>query len=150
MNLEKYLQENNVWYRFVDKPETIHTADAAQKAGIELHKVTKSLIILDEDNNPILAIIPGDCKLSFNKIKDASNSKKVRLVPFEEAENYSGYLLGATPMVHHKLKMRVFLDKKLTEFESIYGGGGTRTKLLEMKVSDVIQLNEATVADITE
>ena len=150
MDLEKYLQENNIWHRFVDKPETIHTADAAQKAGIDLHKVTKSLVILDQDNNPILAIIPGDCKLSFNKIKNVSNSKKVRLVPFEEAENYSGYLPGATPVIHHKLKMRVFLDEKLIKFESIYGGGGTRTKLLEMKVSDVIQFNEATVADITE
>jgi Cys-tRNA(Pro) deacylase len=150
MDLERYLQENNAWYRFVDKPETIHTADAAQKAGIRLHKVTKSLVILDQDNDPILAIIPGDCKLSFNKIKEVSNSKKVRLVPFEEAENYSGYLPGATSMVHHKIKMRVFLDEKLIKFESIYGGGGTRTKLLEMKVSDVIRLNEAIVADITE
>ena len=88
--------------------------------------------------------------MSFNKIKNVSNSKKVRLVPFEEAENYSGYLPGATPVIHHKLKMRVFLDEKLIKFESIYGGGGTRTKLLEMKVSDVIQFNEATVADITE
>ena len=150
MNLERFLQENKVWHKFIDKPETIHTADAAQKAGIDLHKVTKSLVILDQDKNPILAIIPGNCKLSFEKLKNTLNLKKVRLVPFEEAENYSGYLPGATPMVHHKVKMRVILDVKLKKFESIYGGGGTRTRLLEMKVSDIIRLNEADVADITE
>ena len=150
MELHDYLKKEGVWHRFVDKPETIHTADAAQKAGIELNKVTKALVLLDQDKNPILAIIPGDCKLSFSKVKEASGSKKVRLVPFEEAQNYSGYLPGATPMVHHKLKMKVFLDKKLMQYESIYGGGGERTKLLELKTADVIRLNEAIVADITE
>jgi Cys-tRNA(Pro) deacylase len=150
MELEKYLHEKNVWFKFVEKPETVHTADAAEKSGIDLKKVTKSLVLLDQDKNPIMAILPGDCKLSFEKIRIASGAKKVHLVPFAEAEQYSGYLPGATPMVHHKIQMRVFLDKKLTQYDSIYGGGGLRTKLLELKVSDVISLNNATTADITE
>jgi len=150
MELEEYLKQEKVWYNFVDKPETIHTADAAEKAGIELNKVTKALVLLDQDKNPILAIIPGDCKLSFSKVREAAGAKKARLVPFEEAENYSGYLPGATPMVHHKIKMKVILDKKLMQYTSIYGGGGERTKLLELKTDDVIRLNNAIVADITE
>jgi Cys-tRNA(Pro) deacylase len=150
MELEKYLKNGGVWYKFIEKPETIHTVDAASKAGIELNKVTKSLVLLDRDKNPILAIIPGDCKLSFSKVKEVINTKKVRLVPFEESKNYSGYLPGATPMVFHKVKMIVILDKKLTQYESIYGGGGERTKLLELKTNDVIRLNNAIVADITE
>ena len=38
MNLEEYLEQNNIWYKFVDKPETIHTADAAKESGIDLKK----------------------------------------------------------------------------------------------------------------
>ncbi|MBI5871721.1 aminoacyl-tRNA deacylase [archaeon] len=150
MELEIYLKQEGVWYNFVDKPETIHTADAAAKAGIELNRVTKALVLLDQDKNPVLAIIPGDCKLSFSKVKEAAGIKKIRLVPFEEAENYSGYIPGATPMVHHKIKMKVILDKKLMQYRSIYSGGGERTKLLELKTEDVIKLNNAIVADITE
>ena len=150
MDLEDYLKQKGIWYRFVEKPETIHTADAAQKTGIDLKKITKSLILLDQDENPILAIIPGDCKLRFSKIKESIGAKKVRLVPFEEAENYSGYLPGATPMVHHKVKMRVVLDNKLNKFNSIFSRGGERTKLLELKTEDVIRLNSAIVSDITE
>ena len=149
MDLKKYLKQKGIWYRFIDKQETIHTADAAENAGIELNKITKSLVLLDQDKNPILAIIPGNCKLSFNKIKKALNVKKVRLVPFKEAENYSGYLPGATPMVFHKVKMKVVLEKKITQHKSIYGGGGERTKLLELKTCDVIRLNDAILADIT-
>ena len=150
MNLEHYLKEKNIWHRFVDKPETIHTADAAASASIDLHKVTKSLVLLDQDNKPFLAIIPGDCKLDYAKVRAALDAKKVRLVPFAEAEQYSGYLPGATAMVYHKVPMRVVLDAKLSVHETIYGGGGSRTKLLELKTRDVIQLNHALVADITE
>jgi len=46
--------------------------------------------------------------------------------------------------------MKVILDKKLIQYESIYGGGGKRTKILELKTKDVIRLNNAVVADITE
>jgi len=66
--LEGFLEEHTLWHKFVDKPETIHTADAALKAGIALEKVTKSLILLDQDKQPVLAIIPGNCKLSFSKL----------------------------------------------------------------------------------
>jgi len=150
MELESYLKQGGIWHNFVDKPETVHTVDAAEKSGIELKRVTKSLVLLDQDKNLILAIIPGDSKLSFSKVKESIGAKKIRLVPFEDAENYSGYSPGATPMVYHKVKMKVVLDKKLLQYESIYGGGGERTKLLELKTADVIGLNEATIADITE
>jgi prolyl-tRNA editing enzyme YbaK/EbsC (Cys-tRNA(Pro) deacylase) len=46
--------------------------------------------------------------------------------------------------------MKVILDKKLMQYKSIYGGGGERTKLLELKTNDVIRLNNAIIADITE
>ena len=150
IKLEDYLKENNIWHKFIDKPETIHTSDAAEKAGIELKRVTKSLILLNKDKNAILAIIPGNEKLSFSKLKKAVQSKKVRMVPFEDAKEYSGYLPGATPMVFHKLKMKVVIDKKLIQYKSIYGGGGTRLKLLELKTEDVIKLNNAIIEDITE
>lgn len=150
MELEEYLKNEGIWYRFIEKEETVHTAEAAAKAGMDLKRVSKSLILLDQDKNPILAIIPGDCKLSFSKVKGVAKVKKIRLVPFEEAKKYSGYLPGATPMVHHKVEMKVILDRRLTQYESISGGGGTRNRLLEMKTEDVIRLNNAIVADITE
>ncbi len=150
MDLENYLKENNIWHNFIEKPETIHTADASNVSGVDLNRLTKSLILLDQDHNPILVIIPGNCKLSFEKVKLATGVKKVRLVPFDDAEQYSGYLPGATPMVHHKVKMTVILDSKLQTFDSIYGGGGLRTKLLELKTKDVINLNNAMVKDVVE
>ena len=150
MDLETYLEQINIWYRFIGKPETIHTTDASAASGIDLKRLTKALVLLDQDKNPIMAIIPGDCKLSFSKLKETTKSKSVFLVKFENAEQYSGYPPGATPMIHHKMQMKVVLDEKLMKYETIYGGGGIRTRILELRTNDVIRLNSAIVADITE
>jgi Cys-tRNA(Pro)/Cys-tRNA(Cys) deacylase len=150
MELEKYLEKNNVWHKFIDKPETIHTADAANKSGIDLKRITKSLVLLNQDKEPIMAIIPGDQTLDLDRVKIISGSKKIRMVPFNEAENYSGYLPGATPMIHHKVKMKVIIERALTKCDTVFGGGGERTKLLELKVDDIIKLNNAIVGDVVE
>ncbi len=159
MDIESYLKQSKIWHNFIEKAETVHTADASAASGVDIKRLTKALILLEKRtdaesvNQPqtcMLAIIPGDCKLSFSKLKAATNSKSVFLVKFENAEQYSGYPPGATPMIHHKEPMRTVLDEKLTKYETIYGGGGTRTKILELRTSDVIKLNNATVADITE
>lgn len=75
--------------------------------------------------------------------------KNVRLMPFEEAESISGYPPGGTPSVGHKTAMRTVVDSELTEYETIFCGGGTRDRLLELKVEDIIGLNEAIVSTIS-
>ena len=42
--LEKYLKSKKIWYRFIDKAETVHTADASKATGINLNRITKNLI----------------------------------------------------------------------------------------------------------
>ncbi len=150
MDLDLYLKENNIWHNFIEKPETVHTADASAASGVDLKRLTKALVLLDQDKQLLMAIIPGDCKLSFSKVKEATNSKSVFLVKFENAEQYSGYPPGATPMIHHKMQMKTVIDQKLTKYETIYGGGGIRTKILELRTEDVIRLNNAVIADISE
>jgi Cys-tRNA(Pro) deacylase len=149
MNLIAYLKRNNVWFRIIEKKTTVHTADAAVATGIPLEQVTKSLVFL-ADNSPILVIIPGDCRVDKNKLKSIIKVKNIEMVPFEKAEEYSGYPPGATSPVYHKKIEKVLIDKKVMEFDTVFGGGGSRTKLIELKPEDIQKLNNAIVADIVE
>jgi Cys-tRNA(Pro)/Cys-tRNA(Cys) deacylase len=148
MNLKQFFIENKIWFRFIDKPETIHTADAAKVANVDLNKLTKSLILISQEKELVLAIIPGNCRLEIPALEKILNIKKLNLVPFNQAEKYSGYLPGATPPVGHKRKMKVVIDEKLFKYETIFGGGGNRDKLVELKTQDVIKLNNAKIASI--
>jgi len=146
LQLEHFLQQNNVWFKIHDKKTTVHTADAAAATGIPLNRITKSLVCL-AGSGGIVAIIPGDNKLDVRKLSQLVN-KNVRVCPFNQSHDYSGYDPGATPPVHYKNVEKVFFDKKLLEYDTVFGGGGSRKKLIEMKPKDIVRLNNATVAEI--
>ena len=149
MDLEKYLREQGVWYRFVEKAETVHTADASDATGIELHRITKNLVSKTRKGGYALIVVPGDRRVDLKAAARALGVKNVRLLPFAEAEEISGYPPGGTPSVGHKTEMSVVLDSKLLEMETLYCGGGTRDRLLELRVEDIVRLNDAVVAPIS-
>jgi Cys-tRNA(Pro)/Cys-tRNA(Cys) deacylase len=149
MELEEYLRGQGVWYRFVEKAETVHTADASDATGIELHRITKNLVSKTRKGGYALIVVPGDRRVDLKAAARALGVKNVRLLPFAEAEEISGYPPGGTPSVGHKTEMSVVLDSKLLEMETLYCGGGTRDMLLELRVEDVVRLNDAVVAPIS-
>jgi len=149
MTLEDYLKSQGVWHRFIPKPETVHTADAARVSGIELRRITKNLVFRVDDREYALLIAPGDRKVDPKKAAEALAAKKISLVPFDKSEAISGYPPGGTPSVGHRTEMRVVFDKSLQDSETIYCGGGTRDKLLELRTEDVIRLTSAVIADIS-
>jgi len=149
MNLESFLRENAVWHRIIYKPETVHTADAAKATGIELHKITKNLVSVTDNGEYVMLIVPGDRRVDLEAAAKALEVRRVSLVSFDQAERISGYPPGGTPSVGHKTKMRTLIDEHLLQYETVYCGGGSRDRLLELKIADVVRLNGATVARIT-
>ena len=149
MDFKGYLEELKIWYRFIDKEETIHTRDAAKAAGVDLNRLTKSLVLLDHDGAPLVAIIPGNAKVDLKKVKKLLGLRKVRLCSFDRAHEYSGYDPGGTPPLGYKVKdIKVVIDQKLMKYKTIYGGGGKRDLLIEINPEDVVKVNAAEVADI--
>jgi len=150
MNLEGFLRESRIWHRMIPKPETVHTADAADVTGIALKRITKNLVSVTDAGEYVLLIVPGDRKINLKSAARALNVRNVRLVPFHKAEGVSGYPPGGTPSIGHKTKMRTLVDESLLEYETVFCGGGSRDKLLELKVADIIRLNKAVVARIIQ
>ncbi|MFB0502668.1 MAG: aminoacyl-tRNA deacylase [Candidatus Bathyarchaeia archaeon] len=148
MNLEGFLRKNGIWHRMIPKLETVHTTDAADVTGIALHRITKNLVSVTDAGEYVMLIVPGDRKINLKSAAQALNVRNVRLVPFDQAEGISGYPPGGTPSIGHKTKMRTLVDESLLEYETVYCGGGSRHKLLELKVADIIRLNNAEVAKI--
>ena len=148
-DLETYLKERNIWHKFIEKPDTIHTKDAALHTGIDLERITKSLIFI-VDENPVVVIAPGNKRVSAAKLCHVLNANNAVLVTFDKAKEYSGYDPGGTPPVNHKNVSKTIIDKKLLDYKTIYGGGGSRNKLIELNVEDIINLTNAVIADVIE
>jgi Cys-tRNA(Pro) deacylase len=148
-DLIRYLEENRIWHRMVEKSEeTVHTKDASEKSGVPLERLTKSLVLI-EDGMPFICIIPGNCKLDFGKLRKVIGSKKIYLCEFDDAHLYSGYDPGATPPVHYRKISKVVMDEKLLKHRTIFGGGGHKKRIVELRASDVANLNKAIIGDIS-
>jgi len=150
VDLEKYLKQNRIWHRFILKPETVHTADAARVAGVDLSRLTKNLVSETDQGEYVILIVPGDRKVDLKAAARALNVRRVGLIPFDQADKISGYPPGGTPSIGHKSKMRTVIDKSFLQYNTIYCGGGARNKLLELKTEDIIKFNGAIVADISK
>jgi len=150
MGLEEYLRRNGVWHRFIPKPETVHTADAARAAGLQLHRVTKNLVSETSDGEHVLLVVPGDRRVELKAAARVLGVRNVRLVPPDRAEAVSGYPPGGTPSVGHRTGMRVVVDESLLGHGTLYCGGGSRDRLVELKTEDIVRLNRATVAKISD
>jgi len=159
--LDEFLVSRKVWHRFVTKPETIHTADASSVTGIPLHKITKNLVSRTDEREYVLLVVPGDKRVDLKKAAKALGVRNLSTVSFQAAESISGYPPGGTPTICHKTKMtgntrdnefcirRTVLDKSLLDFETIFCGGGSRDRLLELKVKEILGIGENIVlADI--
>lgn len=150
MNLETYLKNAGIWYRFYEKPETIHTADASRETGIHLNRITKNLVCKTNDGQYGLLIIPGDRRVNLQDVAKVLSARNVQLLAFSEAESISGYPPGATPSVHHKTPLKVVIDETLLPIETIFCGGGARNRLLELKTKDIVKLTGAVAAAISK
>jgi Cys-tRNA(Pro) deacylase len=150
LDLEEYLKNLGIWHRFVEKPETIHTADASRTTGIDLNRITKNLVCKTSDGRFALLVVPGDRRVNLQSAAHALNARNVQLLNFREAEEVSGYPPGGTPSVYHKTPLEVVVDSSLLTHETLFCGGGARSRLLELRTSDILKLSKATAAAISE
>jgi len=127
----------------------VHTADASKATGIDLHRITKNLVSKTRKGEYALLVVPGDRRVDLKAAAKALGTKNVRLMPFSEAGTISGYPPGGTPTIGHKTQMKVIVDEELAGFETFFCGGGSKDRLLELRVDDVKRLTDAIVAKIS-
>ncbi len=149
MNLAAFLVSHKVYFEFLGKRSTQHAVEASQVSGIKLGEIIKSLVFIDQDSKPLIAIVQGDHNVSRHKLEHCSNSKSVRLAANEIAEAVTGYPTGGVPPVGHKKKLPVFIDGAVMEHEYVWCGGGARSKLVRLRTEDIVRLSQATICDLS-
>lgn len=146
--LKKYLERVNVWYRFFELPEHTMTVDAASRQPVvPPSKIIKTLLLVSEVGEPVIAIVCGDRKADLSKVAMVCGSR-VRMAKAKEVERFTGYPVGAVPPVGHGLK--TLIDRCVLREERVVEGGGSTHTLIEMRVEDIIKLTDAVLCDISE
>jgi Cys-tRNA(Pro) deacylase len=148
VNLTAFLRQSKIEFEFLEKECTHHALEASRVTDIPLDRIAKTLIFVDQDSKPLIAIVRADCNVSRHKLESCSHSKSVKIASNEAAEKATGYPTGGIPPVGHRKKLPVYLDQQVLDSEYVWCGGGTRTRLVKLKVQDIVRLAAPLICDI--
>jgi prolyl-tRNA editing enzyme YbaK/EbsC (Cys-tRNA(Pro) deacylase) len=146
-SLRDFLESMKLWHRFIEFNEPVKTVEQAKKK-VPIEKIAKSIVLVDYDTAPLLAILPAKNRVRFAMINKALNVKDVRLATPEETLKYSGYAAGGVPPFN-KIQ-RVLLDPLVLENETSIVGGGNVNRLVEVRTQDIVSTLQPIIVNIVE
>lgn len=120
----------------------------AQLVGMEPERVFKSLITRGDRTGPVLACIPAGTELDLKALSDASGNKRMEMVPLKEVLGLTGYMRGAVTPLALKKPYPIYIDETVELWPVISLSAGMRGMQILLAPSDLLQLTQATLADI--
>jgi len=119
MNLRAFLVRNKIQFEFLEKRPTRHALEASQASDTPMQEMVKTIVFINQDLKPLIAVIRADRNTSRHKLQRFSDSKSVRLAPNYIAEAVTGYRTGGIPPVGHKRKTPVFFDEEVLSHDHV-------------------------------
>ena len=146
--IDRHQVEARLVYPGVPTPTVL---DAAQALQVPVERVIKSLIFM-ADGAPVLVIAAGESRVSLRRLADTLelSKRKLRFATPEQAQELSGYPVGAMPPFAHKQPLMTLMDDTINGEEIVYGGGGTKQAMLAVAVPVLKQVTNARYAALCE
>ena len=118
------------------------TEVAARELGLDEHATIKTLIMEDENKDPLIVLMHGDQEVSTKELARILGVKTIKPCEPAVANKHSGYLVGGTSPFGTRRKMPVYLEATILDLPKVYINGGKRGFLVEMDPQDLINLLE--------
>lgn len=148
MNLTAYLKAHKAEFQFVEKETTHHAVDASRTSGIPLDQIAKTIVFADDEGQLVVGVVPATHMVSRHKLETCSGRRRLEVAADAIAEKATGFPTGGIPPVGHRRRLPVYVDSRLAQMEHVWCGGGARTRLVNLKIADIIRLASAHVCDI--
>lgn len=126
--------------------------DAATAIGCPVAAIVKSLVFVVFDgqaHEPVVALVPGDCRLDTDKLAGVAGSKEARMASLEEVRQATGYAAGGTPPFGYTQPLRVFAEPLLRRSDPVWAAGGTPATVFPISIADLDRLANPVWAPIT-
>lgn len=151
MNLEQFnkiLQSHNVDYDILPSDITLITASkGAEHYGISLDETTPTLILKTKEGY-IAAIICGNTRISFKKLKQVLGVKDISMADAQTILTITGAQIGEVGLINPTLT--TIIDSAVVKNKNCYGGCGVAKATLRIHTADLIRITNAQILDFTE
>ena len=148
--VRKKLEEFDKSLKIVLLESTARTAiDAAKSLNTEVGSIVKSLLLRTKSSY-LLCLIAGDKKCSLNKLKKILKEKDLSMASANEVKEVTGFTIGGVSPIGHLKNIKVYIDKSLSRFETIYAAAGHPHCIFKISFEEIKQITSGSAMDISE
>lgn len=133
-------------------PEGTKTAaEAANAVGCSVEQIASG-IVLSADGEILVSVTSGANRVSEAKIAElvGVDSAAVSMADPDRIKETLGWSIGGVQPFCHETAVPVFLDETLTEFDEVCAAAGTPEAVFPTDPTTLVELADATVADVRE
>jgi len=138
--------------KFVPRPykyeEKGGTKVSARELGIDEFQVIKTLVLEDEQGNPLIVLMHGSCEVSLKHLARQLKVKQVSPCPPEKADRLTGYQTGGISPFGTKQQIPVYIEESILGLEAICINGGRRGLLVEIEPQALVKILSPTKVSV--
>ncbi|WP_121970222.1 Cys-tRNA(Pro) deacylase [Leptolyngbya sp. BC1307] len=129
--------------------EDLTATSTAQKLGLPVDQVFKTLVLKGDRHGIALAVIPGGYQLDLKALARLSGDRKVDTVPLKQVQPLTGYVRGGVTAIACKKPYPVYLDEWAQAYERIAVSAGMRGQMIQLSTADYIRATGAVIGAIS-
>jgi Cys-tRNA(Pro) deacylase len=123
------------------------TAVSSRELGVDEHVVIKTLVMEDENKQPLIVLMHGDRDVSTKNLARQIDRKTVAPCAPDVAQKHTGYMVGGTSPFGTRKTMPVYMERTIADLDRIYINGGRRGFLIAVSPADAIRALAPTLVD---
>lgn len=140
------LRQRNIPFDLLEfEAEQFTAAEAAERLGLRLELVFKTLVARADDGRVVLACVPGHRDLDLRALARVVTARRMELVGVSELMRLVGYLKGAVSPIGTRRSYPVYLDESARRYDRLSVSAGVRGLQIWIAPDDLIRATGATV-----
>lgn len=125
------------------------TAVSSRELGVDEHFVIKTLVMEDDQKQPLIVLMHGDREVSTKNLARQIGAKTVTPCAPEVVHKHTGYLVGGTSPFGTRKSLPVYVERSIADLDRIYVNGGRRGFLVSMAPADLIRALSPRLVDVS-
>lgn len=137
---------------FTDHPyryeERGGTRLSSRELGVDEHAVVKTLVMEDEQKQPLIVLMHGDREVSTKQLARQIGRKTVEPCAPTVVERHTGYQVGGTSPFGTRKTLPIFVERTILHLDRMYINGGRRGLLVALAPGELIRVLGAIPVDV--
>ncbi|MFN8392802.1 MAG: Cys-tRNA(Pro) deacylase [Bdellovibrionota bacterium] len=146
----RFLRDQKIQFtpHLYDYVENGGTAVASEQLGFDESVVVKTIVLEDERQKPLIALMHGDKQVSTKQLARIIGAKSISPCDPKVVTKHTGYVVGGTSPFGTKTKLPVYIQQSIMPLPIVYINGGKRGFLVGVGPQDVLRALKAQPVEI--